>query len=86
MRILTLAECDATVPCVLFDDIQKPLDRLLVVIVILALNDDFLASVDELVAPLGREVLVCQEALRATPMLVREIFVLRRDTIRNRGL
>ena len=74
---------DASMDDVFSTSVQEPAHRLLIILVVLALDDNLLEAVDELVTALGREVLVCQEVLRATPMLVREIFVLRRDTIRN---
>lgn len=70
----------ATVTEILSTRIHEPADALLVVLVVLTLNDDFLEAVDELVTALLREVLVLEEVFRAVEVLVRLLPVLWRYT------
>lgn len=68
------------VPEVLLEVTKKPLDRCLIIVVTLALDDDLLSTVDELVATLLGEVFLGEPVLGAFEVLVCAILVLLGDT------
>jgi hypothetical protein len=71
----------ACVAGVLLEVRKQPLQRLLVVLMLLALDDDLLATVDELVAALFGEVFLSEEFFTTVPVVVSTIFVLLRNTV-----
>lgn len=96
VRILAVTGDSTSVLSVLFEEVEEPTDGLLVVLVLLALDDNLqtkisdvnygvtvslkntylLASINELIAPLLREVILAEEALSPVVMLVRLVFML----------
>lgn len=75
MHVLAVAGDMATVAGVLLNDAEEPLDALLVVVVALALDDNLLAAVDELVAALLREVLLGKNALAVLELALGVVLV-----------
>ena len=69
---------DASMADVFSTSVQEPAHRLLVVLVVLALDDNLLEAVDELVTALGREVLVAQEATGTLLMIISLVAMFRR--------
>ena len=86
VRVLGMIGDGASMRSVLLQEIEEPTDRLLVVLVLLALDDDLekalgrtnedyrdtylLATVDELVTALFREVFLTQETLSAVNLIL----------------
>lgn len=81
MRVLAMASDGMSVLGILLNEVNQPTDGLLVVLVLLAFNDDFLAAVDELIAPLLGEVLLTEEILRPIVVLIRLVLVLVRTIL-----
>ena len=77
----TLASDGLAVRGVLLQEVEQPRDRLLVVLVLLALDDDFLAAVDELVTTLLREVFLQQNLLGTIVVLIGTVLVLLRNSV-----
>jgi hypothetical protein len=68
-----------SVASILLNVAEEPANGLLIVVVLLALDDDLLHTEDELVAALRREVLVREELPGAVTVLPGTIFVLVRN-------
>lgn len=66
---------------VLFNSAEQPSHALLVIVVLLALDNDLLPAVDELIPTFFRKIVLQQELLSAISMLVGAVFVLRWDAI-----
>ena len=79
--MLTMVCNSLAVRSVLFQEAQEPLNGLLVVLVLLALHNDFLATVDKLVTTLFREVLLQENLLGTIVVLVGTVLVLLRNTV-----
>lgn len=71
-----------TVGRVGFESVKQPLQAGLIIVMFLALNDYFLSAVDELIATLLGEVLVCQEILGTVESIANTIFMLLRNPVR----
>ena len=61
---------------ILFQEVEQPLNGLLVVLVLLALDDDLLAPVDEPITTLLGEILLSQDMLSVVDLPVSTILVL----------
>ena len=81
VRVLALRSRGTSVRGILLKEVEKPPDRLLVVLVLLALDDDFLAAVDELVTTLLREVFLQQNLLGTIVVLIGTVLVLLRNSV-----
>jgi hypothetical protein len=71
---------------VLLDEAKEPLHSILVIIVLLAFDDDFLATIDELIATILREVLLHQKPATSLVLVLSSFPMLLRDAIRETTL
>jgi len=70
-----------TMPSVLLGVRKEPLNRLLTIVVFLALDNDLFAAVNELVPTLLREVLPAQELFATVELVGSFVFMLLGNTI-----
>lgn len=64
------------------EGVEQPLQAGLIIVVFLALDDNFLSTINELITTLFGEILVCQEILGTVEFIASAIFVLPRDLVR----
>lgn len=76
-----MASDSATVAGVFFDEAEEPTDGLLVVVVLLTLHNDLLATENKLVAAFFGEVLLREKVLAAIDVLVGGVLVFLRNTL-----
>jgi hypothetical protein len=71
---------------VLLDEAKEPLHSILVIIVLLAFDDNFLATIDELIATILREVLLHKKPATSLVLVLSSFPMLLRDAIRETTL
>jgi len=77
----TMASDSAPVAGVFFDETEEPTDGLLVVVVLLTLHNDLLATEDKLVTAFFGEILLREKVLAAIDVLVGGVLVFLRNTL-----
>ena len=66
---------------ILLDEAKEPLHSFLVIVMLLAFNDNLLATIDELITALHGEVFLSQELAASFELIVGSFAVLLGDTI-----
>jgi hypothetical protein len=66
---------------ILLDEAKEPLHSFLVIVMLLAFDDNLLATIDELITALHREVFLSQELTASLELIMDSFALLLRDTI-----